>query len=341
MEGLGTDWKGFMSNIQTSCLSTHKLEDDLKTYFSKMFSFLKRKSHLHWHIEYFRLYLSDNICPVGLRVQIFPTIKDPSVDLKKTWENILLNCSVELIKTLVVQYSQDMNILDQEIDRLNTQFVHLVGNSVFNDKWKELKARLETLNREIIINKQTKFNKDKVAFSDGYAYKWAGTQNGRRAPRRDPHGGNLNREVESDSSLSSLASQQSSLRFPATPAINSTRKRLRYGGGTPPTLSKKEKKGPKGPKGTKTRALQARDLVDTNLSSEGATCSTSLHGAIPKVLNSILMTQKHTKSNEEVSSSFLDVKKQQGNLDTYVLKTNQSLPPPPQPTLPTMPTLIS
>lgn len=69
------------------------------------------------------------------------------------------------MKSLVIRYNQDMSTLDQEIDSLNTQYLHLVGNSVFTDKWKEIKTRLETLNKEIIINKQTKFNKDKAAYA--------------------------------------------------------------------------------------------------------------------------------------------------------------------------------
>ena len=199
MEVLGTDWTGFMSTIQTSCLSTHKLEDDLKVYFAKMFALLKRKSHLYWHIEFFRRYLTETICPIGLRVQIFPTIKDPTVDFKNNWESLLLGCSMELMKSLVLQYTQDMTILDREIENLNTQFLHLTGNLIFADKCKELKVRLETLNKEIISNKQTKFNKDKAAYAEGYAYKWSTGPIGRKKPKRNQYPGNLNTEAESDS----------------------------------------------------------------------------------------------------------------------------------------------
>lgn len=104
MDVLGTDWVGFMSNLKTACLNDHKTEDDIQTFFAKMFKLLKRKSHLHWHIEYFKMYVSENICPLGLRGQIFPTIKDPSVDFKKTRERILTNCSLDLIRLLITQY---------------------------------------------------------------------------------------------------------------------------------------------------------------------------------------------------------------------------------------------
>lgn len=76
-----------------------------------MFSLLKRKSHLHWHTTYFKTYVTFVIC------HIFPLINDPTIDFKKLWKNILTNSSLDLMKLLVTQYTQDMTILDQEIER--------------------------------------------------------------------------------------------------------------------------------------------------------------------------------------------------------------------------------
>lgn len=67
---------------------------------------------------------------------------------------------------------------------------------------------------------------------------------------------------------------------------------------------------------------------------EGAVGNSTLHGTIPKILNSALLTNKYTKVNED--QIFLDLKKQQGSLDTYVLKPTQSLLNTPN----TIPTLI-
>lgn len=76
--------------------------------------------------------------------------------------------------------SVDMVLLDGEIDWLNGQFPNVMDSTSFPDKWKEVRERLEVLNKEIIVKKQGKFVQDKLAFSEGYAYKWTGRQHPRR-----------------------------------------------------------------------------------------------------------------------------------------------------------------
>lgn len=133
-------------------------------------------------------------------------------------------------------------------------------------------------------------------------------------------------DIESDSSLSSTISSLSTVQPNASSALNSSRKRLRFGGNTPPTNSKKDKKGPIGPRST--RAPPTQTSHDTNAPLEGAFGHSTLHGTIPKILNSALMTNKYTKINED--AIFLDLKKQQSNLYAYVLKPSlpQQNPPP-------------
>lgn len=108
MDVLGTAWGDFMFTIQAGCLTNQKTDDETKVFLDRMFNLLKRKSHLHWHIQYFESYIREKVCPLGLRIQIFPTLKDPSPDLKKSWEDILTNCSVELMKQLTTQNRSDM-----------------------------------------------------------------------------------------------------------------------------------------------------------------------------------------------------------------------------------------
>lgn len=54
----------------------------------------------------------------------------------------------------------------------------------FSDKWKEIKERLETMNKDIVTKKQKKFNLDKLALSQGYAYKWTNRVGGRGQGRK-------------------------------------------------------------------------------------------------------------------------------------------------------------
>lgn len=84
-----------------------------------MFSLLKCKSHLYWHITYFKMYVTEKICPIDLRGHIHPTIKDPTIEFKKSWENILTNCSLDLMRALITQYTLNMITLDGKIERLS------------------------------------------------------------------------------------------------------------------------------------------------------------------------------------------------------------------------------
>lgn len=174
MDVLGTAWGDFMSNIQAGCLTNYKTDDETKIFLDRMFNLLKRKSLLYWHIQYFESYVKEKLYPLGLRIQMFPTIKDPSPDFKKAWEGTLTQCSLELMKQLTTQYRSDMTMLDGEIERLINQFPNIKDSAPFTDKWREVKERLETINKDIITKKQGKFLQDKLAFSERYAYKWSG-----------------------------------------------------------------------------------------------------------------------------------------------------------------------
>lgn len=67
-----------------------------------------------------------------------------------------------------------MVVLDGEIVRLNVQSSNIMDSTTFPAEWKEVKECLEALNKEIIVKKQGKFIQDKLAFLEGYAYKWTG-----------------------------------------------------------------------------------------------------------------------------------------------------------------------
>lgn len=74
----GTAWMGFMSNIQSSCETCKKDNDELVLYLGRIQGLLKCKSHLYWHIDYFQKYIEENINPQGIRLHTFSTIKNPT-----------------------------------------------------------------------------------------------------------------------------------------------------------------------------------------------------------------------------------------------------------------------
>ena len=262
---------------------------------------------------------------MGLRVQLFPTTKDPSPSFKTTWEKVLTQCSLDLMKTLINQYTIDMVSLDSGIDRLNVQYQHLMDVTAFADKWKEVRTRLEGLNKDIIMKKQAKFVKDKLAFSEGYAYKWADRPLGRRGPLRGqvPMRPTI-ANSESDSSISSSRSFNTGTRPPGSSSANATRKRLRRTGNTPPTAPRKGKK-------TSTTHQSAHTpgepSPEANSNAGMNTPVTTLHHTISKALGSTLINPKKAL----LDLDFLDLTKQL-KIDTFIRKAPSTpLPATPLP----------
>lgn len=188
----------------------------------------------------------------------------------------------------------DMVSLDSEIDRLNIQYQHLIEITSFPDKWKEVRGRLEGINKDIIIKKQAKFVKDKLAFTEGYAYKWTDRPSGRRGPMR----GQLpSRPVpvhsESDSSVSSSHSSNTGPRPSGPSSTNVTHKRSRQMDTTPPTAPRKGKKTSTSHQSAHTPGEPSPETnPGAGNTSSTNTSTTTLHHVIPKALGSTLINPK-------------------------------------------------
>ncbi|XP_040183709.1 uncharacterized protein LOC120916831 [Rana temporaria] len=247
MDFVGTAWSGLMTEFQTSYNGTNKDVDDLRLFFGKLKYLLKKKSNLYWHMEFFKEYIKENISPMGLRIQMFPTIKNASQDLKNSWEGVLNKCSKECMQLLLIQYQSDTNILDRDLALLITQYEHVKTHPLYADKHQELKVFLDKLNKSIISKKQSKMAKDRMAFVEGYAYRWDFPAKGRgRSLRKYPppgfgNSGLSEEDFESDSSLSSSSFSQMQQRPTAAQTNSRTRKREYQGGGHPNTPSTKKK----------------------------------------------------------------------------------------------------
>lgn len=164
MDFVGTAWSGLMNDFQTSYIGSNKDTDDLKIYYDKLKQLLKRKSNLHWHMEYFKYYIRENISPQGLRIQLFPTIKHTSQDLKNSWEGVLNKCSQDCMQLLLSQYSLDTAMLDQELALLHNKYISIKTHAKFEEKSQELKLFLDKTNKTIISKKQRNLKEIKQHF---------------------------------------------------------------------------------------------------------------------------------------------------------------------------------
>lgn len=116
---------------------------------------------------------------------------------------------------MVAHYQTELTNLDQEIIAFQAVSDTLKNHAQFNKKWQEVKDYITKINKEIIFKKQNKLTKDRIAFTEGYAYRWQ-TPFQSRGPRkmnlkRKQSGNEIDTtdedtETDSDSSLSIFSS---------------------------------------------------------------------------------------------------------------------------------------
>lgn len=105
----------------------------LTNIYPKLGDFLKRSLNCTGTQSFFSN-IHDNICRIGLRIQLFPSFKNVTPELKHDWEQELTKCSTALIKLLVAQYRADLLSIDQELISLQTQQESVTYNLKINGR---------------------------------------------------------------------------------------------------------------------------------------------------------------------------------------------------------------
>lgn len=208
MDFVGTAWAGYMSEIQTNCNVGTEQEIGINQYMAKMKHLLKKKSNLYWHIEFLNKYIRENISPLGVRIQIYPSFQAISPEFKVAWENTLTTCSTNLMKILVTQYQSELITLDQEIVTLQSSNENIKTHALYTKLWQDIKDFVTKITRDIIYKKQNKLSKDRLAFMERFANHWqvpSQNKGSRTKHHTSKNHGNVpyttDDDTESDSSL--------------------------------------------------------------------------------------------------------------------------------------------
>lgn len=107
MELIQSDtWDTLMSKPQ---INTNE-EEDIDGFFDRTKHLLERKSRLYSHIRFFDRYSECKINLWGLRVQIFPNIKEPSPEFKSRWENSLQKCPEGMMDLLREHHRKELSV---------------------------------------------------------------------------------------------------------------------------------------------------------------------------------------------------------------------------------------
>lgn len=109
--------------------------------------------------------------PRGLRINKSATsLQTP--DLKKQWEDILSECSIKLMKLLIEDENHQLILIQEEINKLE---VTVKTQLVFSEweKWQNtVSDNLKKMEENIIMTKQSKFERDLHDYSNNEVYSW-------------------------------------------------------------------------------------------------------------------------------------------------------------------------
>lgn len=83
----------------------------------------------------FDRYMEHNINPWGLRVQVFPNIRDPNPEFKTKWEKILNKCSEGLMDLLKEHHHDELSKIQKELAELEIKSTKLKTNVI---TWRDL-----------------------------------------------------------------------------------------------------------------------------------------------------------------------------------------------------------
>lgn len=159
-------------NLQQQYNQKDKITFDIDIFFQKLTRLLEKKCVMLWHIKYLENFLTLGINPFGIRVQIFPNLQNIHEDFKKIWESMLLQCSPLINTTLINEYKVRYQTIELEIIEFIKPSEPWRSHAQFLEKDIKLKEHFEGFNKNLIKNKDLKFERDKAAFAEGKAYRW-------------------------------------------------------------------------------------------------------------------------------------------------------------------------
>lgn len=125
------DWEKRMDNYATKWSNEDRTHIALDEYFFSLKNILIKNSHLHWHAHYLGIYVNDKVCPLGLRIQLFPNFRIDDDTFKTKWEDGLTSCSLSLLQLLIDHYKDDLGSVDREVSTLLSTRAHLRENPEF------------------------------------------------------------------------------------------------------------------------------------------------------------------------------------------------------------------
>ncbi|XP_053575208.1 POC1 centriolar protein homolog B [Bombina bombina] len=157
----------------------------LPTLFESLENLLFKEIKAQWDIWTFQSYIKAKMIPRGLRILKFPTfeVDTNDKDFVNAWNNVLSECSFQLMQLLIQIRTQHLQDIKTEIDTLQLELNKRSTDPDFSKFDTILQTSLAKGKQVIMENKHVKFIRDKTDYLKDSVYLWSKKQ--RREYRRN------------------------------------------------------------------------------------------------------------------------------------------------------------
>lgn len=144
----------------------------------------KRYTRLWWNVQSLEQYLKHDLCPRGLRVQIFPAW-EVTPEFKTTWEKTLGKCSALMMEQLMIHDKELLQDTKNTVADLHTKLLKF-EDALVKPFLEQLREELSGFEKEILTNKKNKFDRDRRDRESNKMYRWSHRGNQRPRPQAPP-----------------------------------------------------------------------------------------------------------------------------------------------------------
>lgn len=161
------------SSSNASILHKTPVTTSLKTLFLRLERLKKQELSRWWDGGTLPQYLNNKKVPRGLRILIFPTFEDLSVNLLNEWEGNLENASQIMMQILIRHAREKGEKLQGEIEETEKEINAMEQKDLIEKNFVILKKVMDDYQLYLKNKKLTKIRRDDKDYRDGRVYTFA------------------------------------------------------------------------------------------------------------------------------------------------------------------------
>lgn len=160
-----------LSNIFTDDPTSDNTAGSYRQDMCTMEKLFLREAKTWWDLSSLRTYIEKRMIPRGLRMKKIPTTQFDN-DFTTKWNNILTDCSINLMELIVSKEEEAMIQIRNDIKATQSSLQQYLGLPEMQEWDTKLKANIMKLEADIVSMKKTKFQRDLNDYKQDCVYDW-------------------------------------------------------------------------------------------------------------------------------------------------------------------------